>query len=482
MTLEGFIFGVGWLNLLLAILVIFLRRDKDPNATLMWFMITMFMPGIGFILYLFLGHDYRKSEMFDIKLKEDKIINRAVKRQVEIISNNEFEEGHHGLDEYNDFINLNLKSDQSVFTKDNEVEAFFWGEEKFKALLKDFTEAKHSIDILYFIFKPDGIGTQILEVLEEKARQGVEVRLLVDAVGGRRLTKKKLKGLRDAGGKVYKFFPGFLKIFNFRLNYRNHRKICIIDDNIGYIGGFNVGDDYLGKYENKGPWRDTHLRIVGSSVADLKVRFLKDWAYASNNDIDLEVRNIDFSLQGKGDTGVQIVTSGPDTEYENIKNAIAKMITEAQHEIIIQSPYFVPDQTIMDLLTIQIASGVRVKIMIPGNPDHPFVFPAAMFYLGRLANKGAEVYLYRYGFIHTKTILVDDDLSTVGSANMDNRSFRLNFESNAIMYSKEVNKKLKDQFYEDVKNSSLMTYEDYEKRPLSLKIKESISKLLSPIL
>lgn len=482
MELSTLIYGVGGLNVFLSLFILYLRRDKDPQSTMLWMMITLFVPGIGFLLYLFLGHDYRKSEMFNIKIKEDKIINNAAKAQIKEIDNKNFLRTYKGLEEYNDLINLSLESDQAVFTSDNDVELYFWGKDKFDDLKEDLMAAKKSIDIQYYIFKSDHIGKEILEILTIKSREGVDVRLLVDAVGGRSLKEKDLRALKRAGGKVYTFFPSFFRYLNFRLNYRNHRKIVVIDDYIGYIGGFNVGDDYLGLYESMGPWRDTHLRIKGSSVADLKLRFLKDWTYASNSDIDPEVRNIDFTKKRQGDIGVQIVTSGPDTELENIKNAYTKMIAEAQEEIIIQSPYFVPDQTIMDLLEIQITSGVEVSIMIPGNPDHPFVYPAAMFYLGKLAGLGANIYLYEYGFIHSKNIMIDKDLSTVGSTNMDNRSFRLNFEANAIIYSEEVNRKLRDQFMEDVKRSRKMTYEDYLKRPKTFKIKETLSKLLSPIL
>lgn len=483
MTIQDFIFGVGGINILLAIIVIFLRRDEEPQSTLMWIMIMMFIPGIGFILYLFLGHDYRKSKMFDTKLKEDELIDIAVKKQEDFVSGSEIPETYSGLEDHYDLINLNLQSDQAIFTADNSVDVYYWGDEKFEALLEDLRNAKKSIEMQYYIFKADGIGTQILDILEDRARNGVKVRLLIDGVGGRTLKSSDLQGLKDAGGQVASFFSGLFGFINIRLNYRNHRKITVIDDSIGYIGGFNVGDDYLGKYEKHGPWRDTHIRIVGSSVSGLKLRFIKDWTHATDNhDLDMSQENIDYRGSYDGQVGIQIVTSGPDTELENIKNAICKMITEAQDEIIIQTPYFIPDDTIMDLLSIQITSGVKVKIMIPGNPDHPFVFPAGIFYLGKLAKIGAKIYLYDYGFIHSKNIIVDDKLSTVGSANMDNRSFRLNFESNAIIYDKEINESLRQQFYIDAERSHIMTYDDYLNRPLSLKVKEIISKFLSPIL
>lgn len=481
MTLQDFIFGVGGFNLILVLVLIVSRNDKDPKTTLMWVLIMTFIPGIGFILYLFLGQDFKKSQMFDVKTKQDALINGLVKHQLKSLKKEEFLNENEDLYKYDDLINLNLKSDQSIFTTDNNIEVYYWGDEKFEALLKDIDNAKTSIEIQYYIFKNDQIGMKVLDALTRKAREGVRVRLLIDGVGGRFVDDKDLHELKQAGGQVSFFFPTVMKIVNFRLNYRNHRKLVIIDDKLGYIGGFNVGDDYLGK-DKLGPWRDTHLRIEGSSVGGLKLRFLKDWTYASGIETDLKEEKIRFNNAASGKSGVQIVTSGPDTEFENIKNAFCKMISSAKHEIIIQSPYFIPDDTIMNLLIIQLAAGVDVKIMIPGNPDHAFVFPAGMFYLGKLVKAGAEVYLYDYGFIHSKNMIVDESICTIGSANMDIRSFKINFEANAIVFDKDISMDLKKQFEKDAKNSAIMTYEDYVNRSFTMKVKEMFSKFLSPLL
>lgn len=481
MTLQDFIFGIGGFNLILVFVLIISRNDKDPKTTLMWVLIMTFIPGIGFILYLFLGQDFKKSQMFDVKTKQDALINGLVKHQLESLRKEAFLKNDEYLLKYDDLINLNLKSDQSIFTSDNNIEVYYWGEEKFEALLKDIENAETSIDMQYYIFKNDQIGMKVLNALTKKARQVVRVRLLIDGVGGRFLDDEDLSDLKQAGGQISYFFPTVLKIVNFRLNYRNHRKLVIIDDKLGYIGGFNVGDDYLGK-DKLGPWRDTHLRLEGSSVSGLKLRFLKDWTYASGIETDFREERIRFNNSAGGKSGVQIVTSGPDTEFENIKNAFCKMISNAKHEIIIQSPYFIPDDTIMNLLIIQLAAGVDVKIMIPGNPDHAFVFPAGMFYLGKLVKAGAKVYLYDYGFIHSKNMIVDDSICTIGSANMDIRSFKINFEANAIIYDEKISRSLKEQFEKDAKNSVIMTYEEYLNRSFSLKVKEMFSKFLSPLL
>lgn len=487
MPVKDFIFGIGNANIILVLLVVILTYDEEPKTTWMWIMVMSFMPGLGFILYLFIGQDYKKIDLFNLKIKEDKEINKLAIRQREIIKSGTIEEDlmaaevKENLRKYEELIELNLMSDQAIMTTDNKVDVFFWGDEKFSALLTDLENAQTYIDMQYYIFRSDQIGKRILTILAQKAREGVRVRLLIDSVGGKDLKKKDLEELKAAGAKVEFFFPALFNLVQLRLNYRNHRKIVIIDDKVGYIGGFNVGDDYLGKYKSMGPWRDTHIRIEGSSIDGLNLRFLKDWHHASGEET-LESDHVNFDQKGPGSAGVQIVTSGLDTEFENIKNAICKMFTSAQEEIIIQTPYFIPDETIMDLLKLQLSAGIKVRIMIPGNPDHPFVFPAGIFYLSQLVKIGAEVYLYEYGFIHSKNIMVDDDLLTIGSANMDIRSFKLNFEANAIIYDKDLNKKLRDQFEEDIKKSRLLTYEAYLERPLTFKVKETISKLLSPLL
>ena len=247
MTLKDFIFGIGGFNLILVFVLIISRNDKDPKTTLMWVLIMTFIPGIGFILYLFLGQDFKKSQMFDVKTKQDAMINGLVKHQLENLRKEEFLKNDENLLKYEDLINLNLKSDQSIFTTDNNIEVYYWGEEKFEALLRDIENAEISIDMQYYIFKNDQIGTKVLNALTKKARQGVRVRLLIDGVGGRFVDDEDLADLKQAGGQISFFFPTVLKVVNFRLNYRNHRKLVIIDDKLGYIGGFNVGDDYLGK-------------------------------------------------------------------------------------------------------------------------------------------------------------------------------------------------------------------------------------------
>src|SRR5690606_24552595 len=241
----------------------------------------------------------------------------------------------------------------------------------------------------------------------------------------------------------------------------------IIDGKIGYIGGFNIGDEYLGKSEKFGYWRDTHLRIQGDAVKMMQIRFILDWNQASRHHIEYDDR---YFIGGeKGDVGVQIVSSGPDADWEQIKYGYIKMIMSAKESVYIQTPYFIPDESLMDALRIAALSGVKIKIMIPNKPDHMFVYWATLSSIGELLNEGAEVYIYQNGFLHAKTIVVDEKLSSVGTANIDVRSFRLNFEVNAFLYDIDIAKKLVDAFEKDVLLSTQMTKSLYEKRSIGIR-------------
>ena len=266
------------------------------------------------------------------------------------------------------------------------------------------------------------------------------------------------------------------------MNNRNHRKLVIIDGNVGYVGGFNIGDEYLGLDPKFGYWRDTHLRITGSAVYSMQIRFILDWNQASHRyDIAYEP-NLFPPHEQIGHAGIQIVTSGPDSEFEQIKQGYMKLILSAKESVLIQTPYFIPDASLLDALRIACLAGKDVKIMIPNKPDHAFVYWATLSHIGELLKAGAKVYIYDNGFIHAKTMVIDEEVCSVGTANIDVRSFRLNFEVNAFLYSKKISKQLVDAFNHDITLSHLLTLEEYNKRSGYIKFKESISRLLSPIL
>ena len=375
-----------------------------------------------------------------------------------------------------------LANNDAILTEDNSIDIFTDGKEKFRSLFKDIEEAKETIHLQYYIFKKDGLGNKLIELLTDKAKQGVKVRILYDDLGSRGLRIKHFRDLIAVGGEVEAFFPSRLPIINYRINYRNHRKLVIIDGKIGYIGGFNVGDEYLGKNKKFGYWRDTHLRIIGSSVHAIQTRFILDWNQASHRNDIAYSPGLFPKTESKGDISLQIVSSGPDSEWEHIKYGYIKMISYARESIFIQTPYFIPDASLLDALRIASLTGKDVRIMIPNKPDHPFVYWATYFYVGEMLNAGARVYIYDNGFIHAKTIIVDGKLASVGTANIDVRSFKLNFEVNAFLYDEGISTSLTDSFYKDMDVSRELTLEAYQQRSLKIRFKESISRLLSPIL
>lgn len=468
------------LNIVFAFAIIFLER-KNPTSTWLWLIVLLLIPNVGFVLYLILGQDLSKRKMFRYKTEEDQLIGTAQLEQLSYIKNNCIKYNDESMTDYQDIIHMHLINSQAVFSQDNEVEIFTDGKKKFDSLLDSIEKAESFIHMQYYIIKNDDISKKVIDALTKKAKEGLEVRFLYDEVGGRHLPKSFFNEFKKAGGKVASFFPSRIPFINLRINYRNHRKIAIIDGNCGYIGGFNIGDEYLGLNERFGYWRDTHLKIMGSSVHMMHIRFIQDWRYASKEDIGYLVKYYP-NINSSGTTGIQIVSSGPDSKEDQIKNGYIKMILSAKKSIYIQTPYFVPDDSMLDALRIAALSGVDIRIMFPNKPDHMFVYWATLSYIGELLKYGVKAYIYQNGFIHAKTIVVDGKLASVGTANIDVRSFTLNFEANAFIYDTSTSTKLNSVFEEDMSFCSQLTYEMYLTRSNKIKFKESISRLLSPIL
>mgnify|MGYP000012125365 CR=1 FL=1 len=468
------------INLLTIAYMIF-KEKRSPNNIIAWTLILYIAPFIGFIVFLLVGRKMNKSNMFGIKNAEIKVLdkyNRQVKERSQIqLENSNFKNI--------DMIMALETMDYSPYRDDNEVCMYSDGKEFFDALLKSLSKAKKSINIEFYIFKNDDIGTKILDILEEKAKNGVEVRLLYDSVGSRLLNRNVLKKLRAVGGKTGEFFPSWLKFININMNFRNHRKIVVIDNKVGFVGGFNVGDEYLGKDKNFGYWRDTHIKFKGSAVKDLNLRFLADWRYATKEEVDLsQVLEVSDENIGEPNTGMQIVSSGPNlSDRYEIKLAYLKMIQRAKKYLYIQSPYLIIDKSIADSLKLASASGVDVRIMIPGKGDHPFVYWANLVYAGELLDYGVKIYHYdKNAFLHAKTVVIDDEVCSIGTANMDTRSFELNFEVNAFIYSETISKQQKGEFKKDIFKCEELTLEKYKNRSRGVKIKESLSRLFSDVL
>ncbi|UOE95300.1 cardiolipin synthase [Alkalihalobacillus sp. LMS39] len=467
------------INILFAIVLVFIER-RDIGSTWAWLMVIYFLPVFGFFIYIFLGRRLKRKNFYNMSQEEQDYLKSTVANQREQLANGEFP--HAIIQKYKNSIKMNLTSANALMTLNNDIDIFTDGKEKFNQLFVDIRNAKKEINIEYYIIRRDGLGRQLRDELTKKAKEGVKVRLLYDGFGSRTLSARFFKELQANGGEVGVFFPSFLKLVNFRINNRNHRKLCIIDGQLAYIGGFNVGDEYLGLHKKYGYWRDTHFRVKGDAVAHIQGRFLLDWKQATKQ----QTKNTRiFSYPTEQHTGhsvVQIVAGGPSSRTQHLKNMYVKLIISAKKEIFIQSPYFIPDSSFMDACKMALLSGVKVRIMIPNKPDHPFVYWATWSYVGELLSYGAEIYLYEKGFLHAKTMVVDNEVATVGTTNIDMRSFQLNFEVNATVYDETVATRLKHIFWQDIEECSELTVERYMKRSTVIKCKESISRLLSPIL
>lgn len=472
------------INIALSVIVVFFER-RNPSSTWAWLLVLLFLPVIGFAIYMIFGKNGKQERMFREKAKYDQEVyyrylfqdvhsTEKIRRQKDVIE----KKGRLTNTEYlNDLVALHLNSGNWM-TFNNEVEYFNNGRDKFDALIRDIRAAKKSIHLEYYIWRGDGLGTELVRELTKKAAEGVEVRLLYDGMGNSLLPKHFFDELHAAGGHTAAFLPPFIV----RLNYRNHRKLCIIDSEIGYIGGFNVGDEYLGIVPRYGAWRDTHLRFRGDAVDQMQMRFIKDWNFtASNGFIRLDEAYFPKRPQFDG-VRTQIVSSGPDTQWKNIRNGYFKMMNEAEDHIYLTTPYFVSDDGIFEALRVAALSGIDVRILIPGNPDHFFVYWASMSYLGELLEAGVRCYQYEKGFIHAKVLCIDGQVASVGTANMDIRSFDLNFEVNAFLYDKPLTERLEADFLKDLKYGVEITREWYHRRKWWFKVKEAVARLISPML
>lgn len=469
------------INFLLASGLIFLER-RSAQSVWAWILVLFFLPIIGFILYMLFGRTIYRQDLFKLD-EDDKVgLEHLVSEQLEEIKHDRLIFSNSTAEKYKKQIHMLLYNNQSFVTSNNDVVTYTDMNEKFDQMIKDIESAEDHIHFQYYIFKMDNIGTLLYKALLKKQKEGVSVRILYDDIGSRSLSLRNFNDIRRAGGLVEAFFPSKLPLINPRVNNRNHRKIVVIDGKIGYIGGANVGDEYLGRDPKMGDWRDTHLRIEGNAVKSLQLRFMLDW---NSHDTRNNMKHDDHYFpenNAVGETTMQIVSSGPDDDYQQIKYGYLKMIYKAKQTIHIQSPYFIPDQSIMEAIRIAILSGVRVKIMIPSFPDHPFVYWATYSNVASLMRMGAEVYMYQPGFLHQKVLIIDDEVVSVGTTNIDNRSFILNFEVNAFMYDNIEATKHRKIFENDIKHCEILTEEKYENRGFWIKTKEGLANLISPIL
>ncbi len=464
-------------NIVLVIIIVFYLK-KDPAVSISWLLFFILFPRIGAVFFIIFGLGVKShtKRIYESKMLSDSEIAKALYSQKALL-NMPNARDIEKLDIVRYFNNHNC-----LLTDKNDAEIFTDAHVKYKRLLEDIENAKESVNIFYFIFNKDEIGKRIMDLLVKKANEGVKVRFLYDSFGCFLTSRKFLRQLnKTKSGRAVSFYP--VSVFTpSKINHRNHRKIVVIDRKIAYMGGMNVGDEYMGLKKTK-PWRDTHLRITGDAVELIFAYFCFDWDFSARDNLTKELEKISLS---KNDNSyeplpIQIVSQGPDSPDEEIKSGIIKMLYSARRYAYIQSPYFIPDQAFRNALVTAAKSGVDVKVMIPGIPDKKYVYYSSLSYVEEMIRAGVKIYLYN-GFIHSKTCVIDDEIATVGSTNIDIRSFSLHFELNAFFYQEKFSKKCREIFENDMEKSKLLTLEEYHKRPLLFKIKEGFFRLFSQIM
>jgi len=477
----NFVSGVSVMFSITAIGVAFIifLENRNPARTLTWIVALAIFPVFGFFFYLLFGQSYRKKRIYKKKSIIDEHVYQLYKRKNPVDVSDVAERN----DKLDYLLKVGMTQGNIGLSRNTKTQVLTNGSETFPSILEELKKAKHHIHMEFYIVRDDDIGTQIKDILIEKAKQGVEVRFLYDGVGSWQLSRAYKTDLIGAGVQIVPFSPVKIPILNDTINYRNHRKIVVIDGHVGFVGGLNIGDEYLGKDEYYGKWRDTHLKLIGEAVQSLQVIFLQDWFYMTNEIIKGAVYFQLTDLPSSPSEGViQIVAGGPDNKHDVIKQLFFAMITNARKNICIMSPYFVPDDDLLTALKVAANAGVKVQILVPDRPDKKIVFHASRSYFPELLEAGVEIYEYKQGFLHGKILMADDEVASIGTANMDMRSFHLNFEITAFLYLEESIERLAVDFQDDLKNSRQIKYTEFLKRPMYLRIFESLSRLLAPLL
>lgn len=472
--------SIGYILFVMVTIAVIIHDKRDPVKALSWIIVISLLPVVGFILYIVFGRNHRKQKIFNRKELHDLEQIDALSRQQIYEINNAAILHKPEISDNRDIITLLLNSNKALLTMHNEVTVLNDGKETFDEIRRSLHNARSSIHMEYYIIEDDPLGREIADILIDKAHAGVEVRVIYDDVGSWGLGRKFIKNLRRAGVQVQCFMPVVFPWLTSHVNYRNHRKILVVDGKIGFTGGINIAQRYL-TGTRLGPWRDTHLKLEGEAVGILQIIFMTDWFFVSKEKL------IDYpkylpKTQVKTETPIQIVTSGPDSDWASIMQAFFSAITHAQHHIYISSPYFLPNEAILTAIKVASLSGIDVRIMIPSRSDSKIVYWASRSYIEELIDANVKVYLYRQGFNHSKLIMIDGKFSSVGTANMDIRSFEDNFEVSAILYDKAITEELEERFLYDLQRSRLVTREYWESRPNLHNFYEALSRLFSPLL
>ncbi|MFL2080955.1 cardiolipin synthase [Latilactobacillus sakei] len=464
------------INTIGAIITVF-RQSRDIAATWAWLLVLILLPVIGFGFYLFFGKKLSAEHLYDLRTQAKLGIDERVTQQKAELRQRRKQNHHSTTPEIQSLINLFLVSNTAVLTQENKVSVLTDTTTAQERLLADMSRARDHIHLEYYAFFDDPFGHILIKTLAYKAYQGVKVRVIYDGFGSQKIPRSFFKPLEEAGGQVTPFFSSRFRLINFRLNFRNHRQLVVIDGNTAYLGNFNQHsvDTHL-------PVRDTRLRISGDGVLSFQSRFFMDWNAATQRQKVYYSQHYFPTSAEHGQTSMQLVSGGPDRDLPEIKLGFLKLIAAAKKRLWIQTPFFIPDDSVLAALILAINSGVTVKIMIPEKAKHSLVQHANLYYARQIVKAGGQIYLYKASAFRARTMMVDGQLSAVGTANLDIRSFKLNFETTSFLYDPALTNTLELTFQRDLKDSVPLTKQQLNAQTTNQRLSQDLARLLAPIL
>jgi cardiolipin synthase A/B len=475
--------AVNWIYILTVVFIIALviLENRSPVKTVAWIVVLILIPVVGIVFYIFFGQDYRKRKMFSRKgLKSPQRLHILQGKQLKMLRGETPGEQHSYSTHSAGLMKMLLNNNSSLVSEHNKLELLIDGVATFEALKAALKQAKHHIHLEFYILDDDELGQSIFDILIQKSLLGVAVRVLFDDVGSWELSNKTIRKMRKAGIHISSFQKVHFPFLSSRVNFRNHRKLAIIDGRIGFTGGLNIADRYLKGDPELGYWRDSFVRIEGEAVWSIQNIFVADWYFTTKE--NLSDTSLYPLMSQSGTCTVQVVSSGPDSDWPAIAQFYFAAIAQAQKYVYLTSPYFMPTDEILTALKTAALRGVDVRVLVPGNSDSFIPRFSTDSYIEEMLEANIKVYLYRNGFIHSKTLVVDDEISSIGSANMDFRSLETNFEINAVIYNREQALQMVETFNNDLKNSQELSYRAWRKRPFGKRLLASLMRLLSPLM
>jgi cardiolipin synthase len=476
------VLGIAYLLTMAVIVLAVIQQRGDPTKTLAWTLFIALVPFVGLLFYVMLGKSYRRDKLLSRKEISDQ---QQLALMTSLLTVND--DYHRWFPSspsethFKGIAQMLAHSNHTFPTRHNHAQLLINATEKYTALFNAIEQAQTYVHLEYYIIKDDSIGNRLRELLIRKAKQGVEVRLIYDYLGSWGLSKKYLRSLTDNGVQAYPFLPVKLSLFRSKINHRNHRKLAVVDGKVAFVGGINIADHYLDGLPEIGVWRDTHVQLTGDAVRWLQIVFSLDWYFVSKQSLSNVERYLPAHSVSERCT-VQIAASGPDSDWASIMQTYFSAINRASSTLYIATPYFVPNESMLTALCAAALRGVDVRLLISERSDSSITQWASMSYIDTLLEADVRVFLYSRGITHSKLLMADSEFCSVGTANMDVRSFEHNFEVNALFYDRPFTQKLEETFLHDLQYSVELDLKAWQKRPRRERFMENLSRLLAPML